>query len=393
MKAILPMKIKLAILSLLFLFGCGSSGSIDPTGSTPSGTNPPGVTPPVVTPPVVTPPVVTPPVVVNPATILRTAKGEWLAADGGAGGNGVTNVKSMKNMHYTFEVKENNQKIEIGITSADIDIEFNFYDPLGTLKESTANSRNIKKSYTVNAGIYKVIIAATRYAVGKFELTLLGVNDEPKKIVTNILKSNTQNWGKLGGGGLDKTFKNHFYTFEVTDNNQNIDIELESPDTEIALVLYDQLGTQLSFQRSNRREFILRLLNKGTYSVMVATNKRGSIGNYRLNINGLVNNLKKVLSEVDIDSGSWANGKEVFYYEFEITENNSPFDVELSSPDVAVTLELTTKVGTRIESQSAGKTEFIVRDLAKGAYRVYVSPRITTGPGGKYTLTSHGQYK
>ena len=81
------------------------------------------------------------------------------------------------------------------------------------------------------------------------------------------------------------------YTFDVNENNQTVDIEMESADTDISLVLYDQLGKQTQVERSDRKEFILRQLNKGTYLIMAGTDKRGGLGNYNLKVNGLVSNL------------------------------------------------------------------------------------------------------
>jgi hypothetical protein len=379
------------------LSSCGSVADLSPDTSNPSTTTPPSTTPPTVTPPV-TPPVVTPPVVTppitNPATILRTAKGEWLASDGGAGGTGSTNAASFKNFHYSFEVKTNNQKIEIGVSSPDINIEYNFFDPLGKLIERTIISRNIKKTYTVNAGVYRVVVSAARYAVGKFELTLLGVNDEPKKIGSTILKSNTQTWGPLGGGGYEETFKNHYYTFDVNENNQAVDIEMESPDVDITLVLYDPLEKKLQWERSDRREFILRQLNKGTYKIMAASNTRGGLGNYNLKVNGQVSNLQKRSSQIKTIVGEWKKGDQIDRYDFETLNDNDPLDIELLSPDVNVFLELANDKDELLQKASANKkSETIIRPLAKGKYRIYVSPRNVNGTGGKYTLNVVGRFK
>lgn len=375
------------------LVSCASVNDVSPDTSNPNTTTPPTTTPPPVTPPVVTPPVVTPPNT-NPATILRTAKGEWFASDGGAGGEGPTNAASFKNFQYLFEVKENNQKIEIGVSSADINIEYNFFDPLGKIIESSIPSRNRKKTYTVNAGVYKVVVSAARYAVGKFELTLLGVNDEPKKISSTILKSNTQNWGNLGGGGFQQTFKNHYFFFDVSENNQAVDIEMESPDVDITLVLYDPLGKSLQVERSDRKEFILRQFNKGTYQIMAATNTRSGLGGYNLKINGQVSNLQKLTSQTKTTNGEWKKADQEDRYDFETLNDNDPLDIELLSPDVSVFLDLANDRDESLQRASTNqKTETILKALPKGKYRIYVKPRNINGTGGKYTLNVVGRFK
>jgi len=127
---------------------------------------------------------------------------------------------------------------------------------------------------------------------------------------------------------------------------------------------------------------------------MAGTNTRGSVGNYRLNIFGKIKNLQRIPSNAETKTGSWATGKSADTYSLEInSSNNSPLDLELSSGDIDVWLELQNGVGDRITFQHLNRKEFIVsNDLPKGTYRIYVRPYPTTGAGGNYTLQVHGQF-
>jgi hypothetical protein len=217
------------------------------------------------------------------------------------------------------------------------------------------------------------------------------------RITSQTLKSNTQNWGPLGGGGLNKSFKNHFYTFEVTSDNTSIDATLESADTDIYLMLYDDLGQPMltSSSANSRYQFAIVGAKKGTYSVMAATRTRGNVGNYRLNITGKVANLKKIESQVNTVTGRWANKDAVDTYSLRVSStSNSPVDLELSSGDTNVSLQLQDGSGKFITQAITARTVFIVsKDLAPGTYRVQVKPSSVNLVGGaNYTLHVHGQF-
>ncbi|TAF47444.1 MAG: hypothetical protein EAZ63_07440 [Runella slithyformis] len=323
---------------------------------------------------------------------LRKFESEWIAAEGGSGG--FNNFESFKNLQLTFDVGEDNQAVEIAVASTVIDVQYALFDPLGRRIEASRQGRSLSKTYTLNAGQYRLVICAARGAVGKFEFIIQGVLKDPELIDSELLQSGSQNWGTLGGGGRDKSFKNHFYTFEVTDDNTSIDVALESAETDVHLMLYDNLGQpQLVSDFSNvRSRFVIAGAKKGTYTLMAATRTRGSVGNYQVNIVGKVSNLKKLDSQTNTVTGRWANKDAVDTYSLRVSSTgNSPVDLELSSGDTNVRLELQNGSGNFIERQIGNRTEFIVtKDLAPGTYRVQVKPY---GNGfGNYTLHVHGQF-
>ncbi len=329
-----------------------------------------------------------------PELQVRTVSGEWVAASGGAGGT--NSFETFKNYQYTLEVTKNNQQLDIALASADVDVQYALFDPLGQRISVSSLSRSAVNSFTVNAGTYRVVACAARRAVGKFTLTVIGTNSNPALIPSQILQSNTQNWGLLGGGGQDKTFKNHFYTFEVTEDNFSVDLELESADTDVELVLYDPLGEKIASDFFNARyRFKVIAVKKGIYTVMAATDKRASVGNYRLNVIGKVKSLQRVESQATTVKGSWPNKNTTDTYTVELTPNASPLDIDLSSADTPARIELQSSDGKRIVyNVLTSKSNYILRqDLPKGTYRILVSPSPNLdGGAGNYSLSVHGQF-
>lgn len=359
---------------LLLLAGCtvNRDSVVPQTGATPGTPTTPGT---------------------PPELQVRTVSGEWIAANGGAGGEG--SFDTFKNFQYTLEVTKSNQKLDIAMASADLDVQFALFDPLGQRIRVSALSRSPVNSFTVNAGTYRVVACAARRAVGKFTLTVMGTNSDPTLIPSQLLQSNTQNWGLLGGGGQDRTFKNHFYTFEVTEDNFSVDLELESADTDVELVLYDPLGEKIASDFFNARyRFKIIAVKKGIYTVMAATDKRGSVGNYRLNVIGKVKALQRVESQVTTVKGSWPNKNTTDTYTVQLTPNASPLDIDLSSADTPARIELQTSDGKRIVYNAlTSKSNYILRqDLPKGTYRILVSPSNLDGGGGNYSLSVNGQF-
>lgn len=350
----------------------------DPTGTNPKPTDPKP-----------TDPIPTDPKPDEPVTIT----GEWVAAKGGAGGFG--NFESHKNYQFTVEVTDNNKEINIQLKSADIKVQYALFNPLGQEIDRTNSNNSISKKYTVNSGKYRIVVTADRRAVGKFDLLVLG-SKVPVQIPSKLLQSGTQTWGALGGGGaFSKTFKNHFYTFEVTEDNSSVDITLQSADTDVALILYDDLGTLIAREHRSRYKYTIKKTKKGIYTVVAGTDDRGAMGNYMLDISGKVDKLTKIVSQTSVLTGKWAAKSSSDIYSFEITTQNSPIDLELSSPDSGIILELQSEIGKIIKSENRNlKLEVLVSDdLPKATYRILVKPsNSSNGKAGNYTLKVIGQF-
>ena len=323
---------------------------------------------------------------------LRTITNQWIADKGGAGGTGI--YESFKNFQYTFEVGENNQAVDITVSSKVIDIQFALFDPNGTRLDVQNGGREINKIFKLNSGKYRLVICAARRAVGNFEIKMLGVLGNPVLKESQILQTGSQNWGTLGGGGKEKTFKNHLYTFDITDDNTSIDAEMESSDTDVALYVYDELGKSLTdnYFNDRYRGFVLPA-KKGTYTFMASTGIRGGIGNYKVNVFGKITNLKKIESQVVSVKGNWANNNAIDTYSLDLTATTSPIDIDFSSADAKAILELQNGVGSRLEYTVISRnTDFIVRpDMPKGTYRIVIYPGRNAG-SGNYTLNVNGQF-
>jgi hypothetical protein len=324
---------------------------------------------------------------VDPNAPSATPHGEWTASLSGGGFN---KFESFRNFQYTFEVTGANQPVTIRAASPDIKIQFALFNPNGTQIGTSGIDREVSADYKLNPGKHRVVVTADRQAIGTFDLSVSGL--AVVRIPSQTLRSDTQNWGPTGGGGSMKTFKNHFYTFDVTDDNYSPDIDLQSSDTDVMLYLYDPQGSQIDFTVFKARtQYLVKLAKKGTYTVMVATAARSNVGNYELVITGKVDNLKRVESQVTTVTGRWPDKRIDDIYSFQLTPASSPIDIELWSPDINAYLELQTSAGSYIvNSGYSAKNQVIVRqDMAKNTYRIKTNT--TTGPGN-YTLAVTGQF-
>lgn len=325
-------------------------------------------------------------------TKLRVITNQWGSDKGGAGGTGI--YESFKNFQYNFDVGENNQEVSIKVSSTVIDIQFALFDPYGTRMDVVSGGRSVNKIFKLNAGKYRIVICAARRAVGDVKLEMLGVLGNPILKESQILQTGSQSWGTLGGGGKTKSFKNHFYTFDITDDNTSIDAEMESSDTDIALYIFDELGRNLTenFFDYRYRSFVLPV-KKGTYSIMAATGDRGNVGNYKVNIFGKIANLKKIESQTTTVKGNWPNNNAIDTYSFDLTSTSSPIDIDFSSADAKAIIVLQNGVGSTIETTVISKnTDFIVRpDMPKGTYRAVIYPGRNAG-SGNYTFNLFGQF-
>ncbi|GAB3953632.1 hypothetical protein GCM10028805_37730 [Spirosoma harenae] len=350
-----------------------------------------------VTPQTNTPPGPTIPKNVDPNAPIT---GEWTQARGGAGG--FANYESFKNFQYNFDIEGSNQPVAIQLTSDVIDVQYALFDPLGQLIDVQGRGRSVGvNNYSLNAGKYRIVVTADRRAVGKFSLSLLGTKAGADLIPSFILQSNTQNWGSFGGGGREVTFKNHFYTFDVSEDNTTLDVELSSADVDIALTIYDALGQQVASATGSRYQFLLQAIKKGTYTVMAGTNVRSSIGDYQMNLFGKkIANLKRVESQLlQSNTQNWGplggGGKEVTYknhfYTFEVTEDNFTVDVELESPDTDVALYVYDQLGQPLNTSYFGdRSKYVILKLNKGTYSV-MAATVTRGSVGTYNLRLIGK--
>lgn len=328
----------------------------------------------------------------KPGVSIKKAIGEWKADNSSAGG--FNYPESFKNYQFEYEVEGSNQSITYSLTSSDIDVAFFLYDTNGARLAQSTSGRSVTGEKTLNAGKYRIVVMADRYALGKFELKIGGISKDIVFVPFEILKSGEKSWSENGGGGTYVTPKNHFYTFEVTEDNTYVDIEMESKDTEIGLYLYNTNGQEIIGDDGQRRHFVIAKLNKGIYQIMAATYLRGSRGNYTLKVFGKTKNLSIRNVNEKVIEGNIANNKDVKEYIFEITENNSLLDVEFNSLNVELALNLYESSGKIISQTFIHVTSggFIAK-VQKGTYKVYVSPRNYGSQSGNFKLVAVGNFK
>ncbi len=331
---------------------------------------------------------------------MANPSGEWKAETGGAGGFNAT--ETFKNYQYSFEIAAANTLITIGLTSPDVNVQYALFDPLGQQKATSVVGRDAGDAYTLNAGVYRVVVMADRQAVGRFTMSLSETKAGATRIGAQMLQSGTQDWGLLGGGGNVVTYKNHFYTLDITDDNTSIDVEFESADTDIGITLFDALGSRIYARSGGRYQYTIQAVKKGTYRVMAATNQRGEVGKYNLRVTGKVQNLTRVDSQVSTTVGAWTASSKVDQYGYaydeymlQLTADSNVLDLEISSADTFVELYLDSVNGVSIsndvQSFLNNRSKTTIRgSLPKGLYKI--TARASRGRLGTYTLNTVGQF-
>lgn len=331
--------------------------------------------------------------------VSKKVSGEWTVEEWGGGGS---NALSPKNHNYTFDIKGQKQTISLTFNS-DVDLKPYLYDPLGQLISDIYlrinKGTNTLELTNLNSGKYLLVICTQeRNDFGKYSIDFTGIDGTPQKTSFEKLNVNNISFGDEGGAGRVYSFKNHVYTFDVTSDKSSIDCELQSADTDLYFEVYNTLGEFLfrDIYYTGRKIFTIKETNKGKYTVLVASAQRDSKGKYNLKIFGNISNLKQVETQSKIVNDTWLRGTS-HTYTVNITEDNTPLDITLQSPDNNCTFELQNPIGDVIKSYNIynGRYDSNIEKINKGLYRIVTKPlgNANTQPANmKYTLSVYGKF-
>lgn len=314
-------------------------------------------------------------------------------------GAGRSYPQSFRNHHYTFKVDNNNTNVEINLESDAVNVYIWVYNSLGEQLERGGGGLSRMLNLVLNSGTYTVIAGTNdRGAIGNYNLDVKGNGvSEINRISSNRLTIDDGVWDEGGGGHSNYSFRNHYYKFEVEENNTYVDIVLQSPDTEVALYLYDSFETY-ERQYGNKTEEIVYQLNAGSYFLLVSPRERNQpISNYYLDIAGQVSNLEKISSTSKLfENVSWEDdgGGGLSYpfsfrnhrYLVEVTKNNTSIDAILRSNEAEVCIWFYDTNGEFIKREYGTKNEFLIGDVNEGTYLLIVGPRYRDVPDADYTL-------
>ncbi len=226
---------------------------------------------------------------------------------------------------------------------------------------------------------------------------------------TPAVRSVNGSWTAADGtsGGPDYSPRNRFYSFDVATSNQPVSLTLTSPDINVGIRLYDQLGNLVLDRGTDRSVVLDKTLNAGTYSVMVYTSQKSDVGTFRLAGSGLAAAFTPLpttrLQATNVSFGDEGGGggfgnrppisPRNHFYTFDITEDNAPTEINVSSADVSVWLVLRAPTGEETYTygtQPAGTPRTILKKFNKGTYGLYIG----TGKRddiGKYSLEVTGK--
>ena len=331
------------------------------------------------------------------APAVRIINGSWTTVGGTSAGI----AYSPRNKFYSFDVATNNQPVSLTITSADVNVGVALYDPLGVKIDGFGTARSLTVDKVVNAGTYSVMVyTGQRYDAGTFRLAGRGLASEFTLKPSARVQATNVSFGTEGGGGgfsnrVPVSPRNHYYTFDVTEDNTFTDITVSSADIAMWMNLRNPTGTQVAYNAgtvNGPRDFVEKL-NKGTYGLYVASDKRDAIGAYSLDIFGKVENLKRATVNSAIQADSYIGKNGTISYNLTITEDNSTLDASIRSPDITGTLEILKPDGSRLDyTIVASNYDYVVTTANKGVYKVVIKPGLGTSGIGKYTLSVYGKF-
>lgn len=333
------------------------------------------------------------------APAVRVISGSWTAAGGTSGGTDYT----PRNKFFSFDVATSNQPISLTLTSPDVNVGISLYDPLGNRLVTRGTGRSVVLDQTVNAGTYSVMVnTVQRYDVGTFRLVGRGIASEFTLLPTDRVQAANAGFGSEGGGGgIGNRFpispRNNYYTFEVTENNTAIDINVAPAGINIWLNLRSPTGAEADYTFGllpvGSPRYFLNSLNKGTYGLYVGTGTRDAIGTYTLEISGKVKNLKQSVYDSAIQTDSYNGRNGVITYTLTVTEDNTPLDVSLRSPDITGSAALINPNGTQVDKFTVPTNyDYLLKVVNKGVYKIIVTPGSATSGIGKYTLSVYGKF-
>lgn len=333
------------------------------------------------------------------APTVRVINGSWTAADGTSGGTDY----APRNKFYSFEVTTNNQPVSLTLTSSDVNVGVSLYDPLGSRLVTRGTGRSVVLDQTVNAGTYSVMVyTGQRYDVGTFRLAGRGMASEfTLRPADRVQAANVGFGSEGGGGGIGNRFpispRNHYYTFEVTEDNTVTDINVAPTGISFWLNLRTPAGAEADYTFGllpvGTPRYFVKGLNKGTYGLYVGTGTRDAIGTYTLEIFGKVKNLKQTVYDSAIQTDSYIGKNGVITYTLTVTEDNTPLDISLRSPDIVGSAALINPNGTQMDKFTVPTNyDYLLNVVNKGVYKITVTPGSATSGIGKYTLSVYGKF-
>lgn len=249
-------------------------------------------------------------------------------------------------------------------------------------------------------------------SIANYTVTLTALNSNGEDVATKTLFLGEENsavidtenpfWAYGAGRNNPESFRNHHYKFDVTENNSEVEIILESNDIDVQVWLYSPLGERITYNGGSRSHTLTETLNSGQYEVIVGTYYRGDIGNYTLDVKGNVTTPTRISSTNErIEDQVWDTQGGGYYnpsslrnhqYTFEVTEANTAVDIILESKDSEVTLELLNSFES-FDKEWGDKSEYIIYTLNEGVYSIIAGTYERDRPLSEYTLDVEGKIK
>ena len=328
--------------------------------------------------------------VIAPNTQVNAISGGFEVIDSWQSSGG-RNKDSFRNPHYLFDLAQDGD-VSFNITSNSQNYIY-LLDNLGTI---VAEINNTTLTQTLTAGTYTVVAATYNGNVSEnYTLQILGGVSNIRKIDSQYLtRSNT--W-TLSAGRNTSSYRNHHYTFDVTQDTY-IDIMLTTS-VGTALYLLDSHDVTVGTSESTGGlAQIHTALKPDTYRLVAGTYTAGAtMIDYTVEMYGQFSNFTQISSNHTVLQGSWisSGGRNTKSF------RNDHYLVEVLQ-DTYLDIDLITSVGTAMylvndqgvtvgAYESTGGAAQIGVNATPGIYEIVVGT-YTPGSNANYNLDLFGHF-
>ncbi len=316
-------------------------------------------------------------------------------------GGGVNNYNSWRNNHYKITIA--NDKTTISIKAAFKGVNGRIY-----ILNSAGNSINYTNTeispsiddFVIDkAGTYYVVLNAE--GIGTYSLDICGSVAAAELINSSKISFDNQNMPVGGGVSIYNSWRNNHFSFEVTEDDSDVDFLVKSKVTNCRIYILNSAGNSVSYTNTGTFPEISPLnLKKGLYYIVV-NGEEDKATSFDLTIyskTGVVANTKSITSTAfSKKTGAFSPGGGVDNYnsllsrKFTLTVAATTYiDLIANSSGLNNRIYLLNSAGNSMTNTNSGVvTEIIAYKIDKGTYTVVVNG--DKDKNGIFDLTLHSQ--
>ena len=185
-------------------------------------------------------------------------------------GGGIDNYNSYRNNRYKINIANDKSTITVKAEFKGVSGRIYLLNSAGSyvVYSSAALSPSIEDFVVDKAGIYYVVLNSNE--PGTYSLDICGGVSSVEVINADKKSFDSQNMVTGGGNDAYNSWRNKRFTFDVTEDNSNIDFVMKSKATNCRMYILNSAGNYISYSGNGVYEQISPLnLKKGTYNIVV----------------------------------------------------------------------------------------------------------------------------